>query len=161
VDDREVTAVLHCLEATDDDGRAVLESARAAIEAPAKTTRLTDFHPQDRAWLIRATDEKLRQLDVLHPLHGEAGAARVAHVRRLTVIARLRGARVVHAARRAFARPSTWPFRQRYAAARLSPCAQMFWVQSIILPHSGHGSERSNTFGSGVIRAISSCPRQR
>jgi hypothetical protein len=43
-------------------------------------------------------------LDVLRPLHGEARAARIAHVRRLSVIARFRDARIVYAARRAFAR---------------------------------------------------------
>ena len=61
VDDREVAAVFQCLEATDDDGRAVLERAREALEAPAEMRMLTDFHPKDRAWLMRVTDEKLRQ----------------------------------------------------------------------------------------------------
>src|SRR5258706_10691292 len=28
---------------------------------PAKRTMLADFHPKDQAWLIRATDENLRQ----------------------------------------------------------------------------------------------------
>src|SRR5262249_44286497 len=30
-------------------------------ESPAETTRLTEFQPTDRAWLIRATDERLRR----------------------------------------------------------------------------------------------------
>ena len=61
VDDREVPAVAHCLEAIDDAGRAVLDRAGAAAAAPATRKMFADFHPKDRAWLIRARDEKLRQ----------------------------------------------------------------------------------------------------
>jgi len=62
VDDRELAGnVVPCLEATDDAGRAVLERARAAIEAPVTRTLVADLHPNARAWLIRATDERLRQ----------------------------------------------------------------------------------------------------
>jgi hypothetical protein len=61
VDDRELADnVVRCLEATDDAGRALLAHARAAIEAPATRTLVADLHPNARAWLIRATDERLR-----------------------------------------------------------------------------------------------------
>ena len=60
VDDREAPSIVHYLEATDEAGRAVLERARAAMGAPVRRTMLTDLHPKDRAWLIRATDEQLR-----------------------------------------------------------------------------------------------------
>jgi hypothetical protein len=62
VDDHELADnVIPCLEATDDAGRAVLDRARAGAEAPAIRTLLTDLHPNARKWLIRATDEKLRE----------------------------------------------------------------------------------------------------
>jgi hypothetical protein len=60
VDDREVPAIFHKREPTDDNG-VVLERARAVAAAPATRTMLHDLHPKDRAWLIRATDEQLRR----------------------------------------------------------------------------------------------------
>jgi hypothetical protein len=61
VDDRELPSIAHCLEATDDGGRAVLESVKAEMRAPAKITMVANLHPKDRDWLIRATDENLRR----------------------------------------------------------------------------------------------------
>jgi hypothetical protein len=88
VDDRELAGnVIACLEATDDAGRALLQAAQAAAEAPATRTLLTDLHPNARKWLIRATDEKLREQGHLlelvlrmlqrgeHPTHADLHAA--------------------------------------------------------------------------------------
>lgn len=61
LDDRAVCSIVHHLEATDDEGRAVLDRVRAAIMAPAEVTMVTDLHPKDRAWLIRAAAERLRR----------------------------------------------------------------------------------------------------
>jgi hypothetical protein len=61
VEDSEVRAICHCLEGTDAEGRSVLERARAAVNAPARRTLMTDVPQKDMAWLIRATDESLRR----------------------------------------------------------------------------------------------------
>ena len=76
VDDRDVRSTVHCLDAIDAAGRAILERARAELVAPASVTPLAtrqadgkmcldnspgSLHPTARAWLIRGTDEKLRQ----------------------------------------------------------------------------------------------------
>jgi hypothetical protein len=62
VDDRELADnVVPCLEATDAAGRALLARARAAREAPVTRTAVADLHPNAKAWLTRATDEKLRE----------------------------------------------------------------------------------------------------
>jgi hypothetical protein len=62
VDDRELADnIIPCLEATDDAGRALLDRSRAATEAPATRTLVSDLHPKARNWLIRATEDMLRE----------------------------------------------------------------------------------------------------
>lgn len=61
VDDRELADnVVPCLEAIDETGRTMLARARVAIERPATRIALAKLHPKAKAWLTRATDEKLR-----------------------------------------------------------------------------------------------------
>ena len=59
--DRELPSIDHCLESTDDVGRAALERVRAAMTAPAEVTMFADLDSKDQQWLIRATDENLRR----------------------------------------------------------------------------------------------------
>ena len=68
MDDRDVPSIAHYLEAVDDGGRKVLEAIRARAAAPAKRTLVSDLDPKDLAWLIRATDEKLRHAGKIREL---------------------------------------------------------------------------------------------
>lgn len=63
VDDQEVASIYRKLEAIDDEGRAILEAARAKAPAPAKATRtaVTDLTPNDVERLTQALDEARRR----------------------------------------------------------------------------------------------------
>ena len=83
VDDREVPAIYHCLKATDAAARAILDRARAAMDAPAAVTPCLmrqangsvssdespgSLHPNAYAWLIRDGDDTLRQQERIREL---------------------------------------------------------------------------------------------
>lgn len=68
LDDREVPSIAHHLEAVDEGGRKVLEDVRARATGRAKRTLVSALDPKDRAWLIRATDEKFRRAGKIREL---------------------------------------------------------------------------------------------